>query len=35
VNVYGTAGGTNTRTIARPIDYALTFYGTWTGDPWP
>jgi hypothetical protein len=27
--------GTNRRTIVRPIDYALTFSGTWVGDPWP
>ncbi|MGQ9576632.1 MAG: C25 family cysteine peptidase [Thermoguttaceae bacterium] len=35
VNVYGTAGGTNNRTIVLPIDYLLAFYGTWTGDSWP
>jgi hypothetical protein len=34
VNVIGSTG-TNTRTIVRPIDYALTFSGTWVGDPWP
>jgi hypothetical protein len=34
VNVFGSTG-TNTRTIVRPIDYALTFSGTWVGDPWP
>ena len=27
--------GTNTRTLVKPIDYALTFTDTWTGDPWP
>ncbi len=36
VNLFGSAtGGTNTRRITTPIDYALTFYGTWTSDPWP
>jgi hypothetical protein len=35
VNVFGTAGGTNTRKIMRPVDYALAFSGTWLGDPWP
>ena len=35
VNVSGTAGGTNTRKIAKPVDYALAFTGTWLGDPWP
>jgi hypothetical protein len=35
VNVSGMAGGTNTRKIVTPVDYALAFTGTWTGDPWP
>jgi hypothetical protein len=30
MNVFGTAGGTNHRTLLLPIDYALAFYGTWT-----
>ena len=30
VSVFGTAGGTNHRTLVLPIDYALAFYGTWT-----
>ena len=34
VNVYGCTG-TNNRTILNPIDYALAFFDTWTGDPWP
>jgi probable HAF family extracellular repeat protein len=34
VDVFGTTG-TNTRTLVLPIDYALAFHGTWTGDPWP
>ena len=34
VDVFGSTG-TNARTIVRPIDYALTFSGTWVGDPWP
>jgi hypothetical protein len=34
VDVIGSTG-TNTRTIVRPIDYALAFSGTWVGDPWP
>jgi len=35
VNVSGAAGGANTRKIVTPVDYALAFTGTWTGDPWP
>jgi len=36
VNLFGsTTGGTNTRRIITPIDFALTFSGSWTGDPWP
>lgn len=35
VTVLGTSGGTNHRTMVLPLDYALAFYGTWTGDPWP
>ena len=34
VDVFGSTG-TNTRTIVRPIDYALAFSGAWAGDPWP
>ncbi len=34
VDIFGSTG-TNARTIVRPIDYALTFSGTWVGDPWP
>jgi parallel beta-helix repeat protein len=34
LDVFG-GTGTNTRTIVRPIDYALAFSGTWLGDPWP
>ena len=35
VNAYGTTGRSNTHRIVGPIDYALAFFGTWDGDPWP
>ena len=32
LNVAGSAGDANTRKIVNPVDYALTFAGTWLGD---